>query len=321
MPLVPLDSPVLITNPTANQWGTINIGDYVSLPAGGITGVLLRIMNTRGEIGAWGLRMDGSLDTRYGYIGAVTMATAMIGCKSNKINIFFQHQYPSSFQFWIEGYTTGGYTFFSEAVDKSPATRGSWQDVDCSVLAPNAVALIFEYLSTDVRGLRKNGSTDNRTGGTGSYQHDIGLGFVGCDENKICEAYISAGSSNSLWLIGYVASSDTTLTMDTNGTAVTLPTAETYGDLEALPASAQMGVYEFTGSALRYFSIRKKGSTFESYACRSLRSTFIIQGNVDRLVEAKVSSLSGSSLYLLGYTTAASAMMGGGIGIGDCLIF
>jgi hypothetical protein len=104
-----------------------------------------------------------------------------------------------------------GLNFFTNAVDKTPATKDSYQDVDVSGdgVPEGASGAIFEIrISTSSTyltcSLRANGSSWSPANPNLTLLHVGGYAFIPLDANRVCEASVSAGVE--LWLIGYTGS-------------------------------------------------------------------------------------------------------------------
>jgi len=105
-----------------------------------------------------------------------------------------------------------GLNFFTNAVNKTPATKGSWQDVDVSGdgVPSGSSGVILELRGTAGGGnylnlkVRKNGSTFNPDYCRLDNDYVGGYAFVGIDANRIFEAYVDTGVE--IWLVGYTGS-------------------------------------------------------------------------------------------------------------------
>lgn len=98
-----------------------------------------------------------------------------------------------------------GFNFFTNGIDVTPSTTGSWVDVDVSAYIPEgSTGVILKIMNTGTAtynvGVRKNGSSDN----FGLYIPNTYArhAFVGVDSNRIFEAYIGS-TSVKIYLAGY----------------------------------------------------------------------------------------------------------------------
>ncbi len=95
--------------------------------------------------------------------------------------------------------------FFTNSIDVTPGVAGSWQDVDVSAYVPtDATGVIIQAYNSGATnyalGLRKKGSTDNRTQDLpGSRQT---WGYTGLDASRVFQAYIGS-TAFKLKLLGY----------------------------------------------------------------------------------------------------------------------
>lgn len=205
-----------------------------------------------------------------------------------------------------------GFTFFTNAIDKTPGTTNSWQDVDCSANIPSgSTGVILKIVNTsstvgDRAEVRKNGSSD-----------DIGLiivtqytryAFVGVDENRIFEAYI-ANTAFKIYLIGYT---DENVGFFTSAIDKTPGTTGSWQDVDVggdgVPSGATGVIcllYNSSGSTAYYGGVRKNGSTSEvSYGRLAAGSRFVYQlcgVDANRIFEARISNAA-FKVVLVGYT-------------------
>jgi len=286
----PLDE-VDATPETANEWTDVDVSAYVP---SGATGVILELVTT--DAYAVGLRKKGSTDNRTNAIYP-SHCWAAIGVDANRV---FQAYIGSTTQVVIAlcGYTMSGVTFFTNAYDKSISTVGAWTDIDCSAEAPNAIGLIFEVKegsSVKYMGLRKNGSSDDRTSQT--YNHSTFGAIIGCDESQVCEGYVSH-TWVKFFLVGYITDG---AVFNTNATDVSI-TKGGWKDLPALPAGANMGFIEVASPSDFLYGLNKKGAEgtywngyFHPWAFVACDDDGLIQGDI---------SNNNVDFFLVGYATA-----------------
>jgi hypothetical protein len=227
----------------------------------------------------------------------------MCGVDANRVcEVYVGH--TTRVDVYLVGYTTEGFVFFDNAVDKSLSATGAWTDIDCSTEAPSAVGLMFDVTSGLQRefGLRKNGSTDNRHVDMVASSHPAPTVFVGCDEAQIVEGYIEAPSVD-FWLCGYVTVA-AAITFNTNATDLSLTTTGEWTDLAALPEGATDAIIEVTVATLLSFGLRKNGSAEDNYWDTAYHSWAFIECDAGGVIEGKIEG-TGADFFLVGYTTAA----------------
>ena len=183
----------LTRNPPSNEtWCDLDLSDDVgSDPAIGA----LFIIDGTADANSCGLRMKGSTDDRtarpFGSAGAI------IGLDGNKICQNYRRGFDV--QFYLVGYIKSGAYFYTNAVDYSLSTTGSWTSLP-SPLPPDASGGFFEVLGAfeHYYGLRKKGSADTRTGEAHFHQWYC----AECDRAGGIEGYRS-GTSIEFYLVGY----------------------------------------------------------------------------------------------------------------------
>lgn len=150
-----------------------------------------------------------------------------------------------------------------DPTDVSPAIEGSWEDVDLSGSLPSgATGAIFHIINTDSDnqsiGLRKKGSTDDRT--SNLYAHSQVWGMIGVDENRYCQIYRGKKPEVKFWLVGYTTAG---VNFFTNGKDKSLAGAESWItiDLAADCPNAKAIIIEITTTTNYGYGFRKYGST------------------------------------------------------------
>jgi hypothetical protein len=298
--------PITPTEKTVDQasaWRDVDVSDIVP---SGATGVILHIVNTNAStVYALGIRKNGSTDARHPDFTQNAHLWAAIGVDDNRI---FEAYVGSTtyIDIYVVGYTKSGVTFITNAVNKTPSA-GSWQDINCSTEAPNAIGLFFEaYRNLGARqmGLRKNGSSDNRYG----YIYRRGWAVIGCDTSQICEGYIGETGENIAWyLIGYITDG---ATFNTNATDVSLSTTDSWTDLSALPSGAGMGFIEIqttntNTSTLYSYGLRKNGSSEDIYRYFGLHWWGIVECDDNQIIEGKIANVA-VDFFVVGYAEKAT---------------
>ncbi len=152
-------------------------------------------------------------------------------------------------------------------VDITPGSTG-WQDVDVSsyVDAGNTAGVIvlsvFDYYSADYVGIRKNGSTDNRTVVISS-QRTCSYHYIGVDSNDILEVYENAAGRIKYYLIGYVGNDEGSFF--TNGIDKKHATTGSWADIDISgdtgADTAKIAFFEMAVAAGNNRGIRQNGST------------------------------------------------------------
>jgi hypothetical protein len=293
-------TPVEVAVGATGSWQDVDVKAYVPSIA---TGVILHVVNTDiGDNHAVGLRKKGSTDDRTAEQDYISHCWAAIGIDANQV---FQAYVASTtyIDIYLVGYTTSGVTFFTNAYDKSLGATGSWQDIDCSSEAPNAIGLIFEVVGDPEleyqMGLRKNGSTDNRIAET--WGHNVFGVIVGCDESQVCEGYIQ-NANVDFFLVGYITEG---AVFNTNATDLSLGATGSWQDLAALPAGSVMGFIEVNSVSNDNYGLRKNGSDEEIYRYAYYHPWAFVECDANRVIEGKIEN-AGVDFFLVGYATAMS---------------
>ena len=203
-----------------------------------------------------------------------------------------------------------GFNFFTNVIDKTPGTAGSWQDVDVSGngVPSGATGVILKIVNTSATGraeARKNGSSDDF--GLNLPANYFRFAFVGLDENRVFEAYV--GNTNiKIYLIGYC---DENCGFFTNAIEKTVTADDTWRDIDAsgdIPAGATGAVcclYNDSTSTDYYVGIRKNGSisTLTRGRCTyNRRYTFQLCGVDGNRVFEGLRGNTAVHIMLIGYT-------------------
>ncbi len=198
---------------TAGSYQDIDI----SLDTGADTaiGAIFIVKNTVGTSHNYALRKNGSTDNRYLNVIANTTLGAMIGVDGSEI--CEMEIANTAVDAYLVGYVTAGAVFFTNAINKSTATVGSYVDVDITsdIGSDDANGAIVEWVTTDNStrnwALRRNGATyDNYLGS----RHLFGITAI--DSGDVFEQKISSAVMD-LYLVGYtLAGSPLALSSDEN---------------------------------------------------------------------------------------------------------
>jgi hypothetical protein len=205
---------------------------------------------------------------------------------------------------------------FVTYTDITPSTYNTWTDVDVSALVPSNAVMVMLYAKTVTNfgenfGVRKKGSTDNRITNLCGYAGGVPYhldAWIGLDENRVFQAYISKGAElwQSLWLKGYATDDD--VVMFDDGVDLS-PTINDYYDIDISAYVAEGddcigAIFEIdTGANNAYkFSIRKNGSSDDFFHRVLFHNAFLFVSPVDEgfVCEGKRDNTA-VKFYLLGY--------------------
>jgi hypothetical protein len=298
MSLVWID-PVEITPGAAVAWTDVDLSTY--LPAGA-SGAIFHAVNTYTIDYALGFRKNGSTDDRRGSLKSITHAWGMCGVDVNLVcEIYVGH--TTRVDVYLIGYTTEGFVFFDNAVDKSLSSTLAWTDIDCSTEAPSAIGLLFDVTSGLQRefGFRKNGSTDDHHFDIVASSHPAPTVLVGCDDAQIVEGYIEA-TAVDFWLCGYITAA-ANVTFNTNATDLSIGTTGAWTDLATLPVGATGAIIEITTPSALSFGLRENGSAEDIYGDATMHSWAFVECDANRVIEGKIESAD-VDFFLVGYSTA-----------------
>lgn len=203
-------------------------------------------------------------------------------------------------------------------VDITPATTDAWVDVDVSAyVSSNAkgVSIYAKSNNTSVGmafGLRKNGSTDDRTTilpTTGATNKAHTMGYIGLDEDKIFEVYLGASATYKITLV-LVGEFGNESEWFTNAYDKSLSSTATVVDIdissETNTDTATGGVFEIDviGGISDFFDffLRENGSTDDFYFGTSSHFSFgfICPVDASEICEGKIENTN-TNFYLVGY--------------------
>mgnify|MGYP001096114122 CR=1 FL=1 len=188
----------------------------------------------------------------------------VIGVDSNRI---FEAKIQSSdIKVWLVGYCDDNVVLFSNVIDKSTGTTGSWVDTNVSTdVSADATGVILKFINTLNNyytgcNVRKNGSTDNRTGGIHGLAREDRV--IGIDANKIFEQYIG-NTSIDCKLVGYTKPP---VTFFTNAIDKSLTATGTWTDIDLTSdtdPTADGAMWEISSGTSGAYKgeFRKNGST------------------------------------------------------------
>jgi hypothetical protein len=286
-------TPANVAPGTTGSWQAVDLSGSVPV---GVTGVILHVVCTAGNL-AFGARKNGSSDNRTGVILSGYHCWIAVGVDASRVLELYIAS--ADLDVYLVGYFGVEATFNTNGVDKSLSATAAWTDINCSANAPNATGLLFEVSGTSsdyAVGLRKNGSTDARTGM--SYEHIPFSGFIGCDASQVCEGYIG-NASVDFFLLGYTTAQHT---WNTNGTDASLGSTGSYQDLSALPAGAQSGIYNNHDAVFpNKFAFRKNGTAEDLYYRPRYDGWAWVECDASRIVEGKIETTN-MDFFVVGYS-------------------
>ncbi len=289
-------TPVDISPGSSGSWVDVNVSAYVP---SGTTGAILHIVNTGGAFDdfAIGLRKNGSTDDRTNWILHASHFWAMIGVDGSRIFEAYEQDHTKQ-KIYLVGYTKAGVTFKTNADDISLTEVGSYQGIDCSTEAPDAVAIIVEvHANILLFSLRKNGSTDERYGDCNKHSWAL----PGCDDSQIIEGKIESTGCD-FFLVGYVTFG---AGFRTNGADKSLTTINQWLDIDCsseAPDAVMLFFECFLHLGAENFGMRKNGSAEDIfYWCDQLPWAFVECDDAQK-VEGKIEDTD-VDFFLIGYTT------------------
>lgn len=287
--------PVEITPETSGSWQDVDLSAYIPTSA---TGVMLHFANSSTGSGySVGFRKNGSTDDRADNLYTNSHMCCAIGVDSQQI-VEIRVFSTTAIESYLVGYFEDESVFFTNATEKAPSSTNTWLDCDISGQTSDdtAIAAIWEIIQLSGLyncGLRKNGSTDNRTQ---CAHRDHSGAIIGVDENEVCELYRSS-TNVKFYLVGYIKSGAVFLT---NATDLSLSTTGTWLDLSALPSGAYGGFIEVHSSGTYRYGLRKNGSSEEIYRRVYRHLWFFVECDEDQIIEGKIEN-TGADFYLVGY--------------------
>lgn len=201
---------------------------------------------------------------------------------------------------------------FITPVEISPGSTG-WQDVDVSAYVPvGATGVILHCVNSSANnrafGLRKNGSTDNRTSNLQAVKHMWAA--IGVDSNRILEINLANVTDIDVYLVGYYTSD---AVFFTNATDKSLGSTGSWYDIDIsgdTGAYTAIGaIFEINGVASSYnYGLRKNGST-DNRAAQYVVSHncfgFVVGVDVSEICEGQIENVA-VDFFLVGYILSGS---------------
>lgn len=159
------------------------------------TGALAAIGFVRGSNDGFSCRKNGSTDDRVVEFGNFGYGGFLVGVDASKI--FEANTANGSDVVHVTGYVTANITTYTNGIDRTPGTTGSYQTL--SALPAGAIAGLYEVAAAGSSALRKNADSLDIYGTNGKVQRNH---VAQCDASRICEAKISA-SGVTIYEMGY----------------------------------------------------------------------------------------------------------------------
>jgi hypothetical protein len=297
-------TPVEVSPDVADAWTDCDVSAHIPSTA---VGVILRCTIIAGTSRPFGLRKNGSTDNRITTFLNNWQQCCFIGCDGGQIFEVWQGGTATDIDIRLVGYFEAADAhFFTNAIDKSTATTGSFVDVDITGdlqggdTAPKGAILEFVDVG-EAWGVRVNGSSDSRVRrGSG---HTWAM--VGVDAGDIFEQHIQSISVDC-FEVGYLKSTANFTFVDP-GVADDPASADTWLDL-ATVTGARGILYEqiTTNDTPRVMGFRKNGSS-EALLFRSRHEQFLVEADGSGIVEGYQDETGFSDFWRIGYVTTPSA--------------
>lgn len=155
------------------------------------------IAGTQGYV--YGFRKNGSTDDRKLSLNSFATIGVIIGCDGSQVCEGWAD--TSTIDFYLTGYVTDGATFYTNALDRSLGSTGTW--IDLTALPANTGmgfynVHAFTHPGSYEYGLRKNGSSENLY----EVAARMNWAFVECDSSWTVEGK-TGHTSVDFYLIGY----------------------------------------------------------------------------------------------------------------------
>jgi len=197
-------------------------------------------------------------------------------------------------------------------VEVSHSTDAAWTDNDVSAhisgAATGVILHVFNNTATNYDfGLRKNGSTDNRTP-----EMDLSTHYwaeIGVDGSGIFESYVEVAANIDVYVVGY---HEDDAVFFTNAIDKTAAGADAFEDIDISSDTggdtAIGAIFEVSipTNGARRFAFKKKDSTDDFYTNATNTQWVVIGVNGSEICEQKILDLTGTGLtntFLTGYIT------------------
>ncbi len=297
-----IDPPVDVSPSTASTWEDVPVATWVPV---GATGVIVQFVATPSDR-VYGIRENGSTDTwmiSHETAQLNSIGFLMTGLDSNRI--FEVYAEDTAIKTYLVGYTMPGVTFFTNAIDKSLSTTGSYQDIDISADtgAETAIGALITIRNTSGSAsfaLRMKGSADDHYKEIKARKASTAL--IGVDGSEVCELKIGSTSLDA-YLVGYVTDGAVFLT---NGVDKSTATTGSYVNVDI---TADIGTDDANGAILELvsqsnasleFALRKEGATYD-YNGVTKHEWGIVSIDDNNLFEQHIET-DNKDIFLVGYT-------------------
>lgn len=193
------------------------------------------------------------------------------------------------------------------AVDVSPVVGAVWKTVDVSAYVPagaTGVILHLNWAGWDFLGLRKKGSTDDRTDKMGGHC----WAMIGIDSNRQFECY-GGGGAGTVWLVGYTA---TGVVFFDNAYEKVPAAFNAWQDIDvSVECPNAIGVIvemeDVSGGAGVWATVRKNGSALDTKSGEIRNHLWEVAGcDGAQIFETYISSPPASKLFVVGYITSGA---------------
>ncbi len=296
--------PFEITNlvSTANSWQDADLGDYLPSDA---TGAILHVRNTDSvDPTAFGWRKNGSTDARQEGVFDFSHLWYAVPVDTNQIVELYIGDL-TELDVYLVGYFKDEAHFFTNAPDKSTATRG-WTDVDISgdtVGGDVAIAAIAEINNVSTTfygaGARNDGETRNDTASC-PYKCSAIVGVT----SEIYEQYISNAFVDH-YLTGYFTKGGT---FYATAQDYSLGSTGSWQDLSTLPTGALGGFFDADNANGVDYGLRKNGSTEDWSNYHIVRHHWgYVEADLDYKIEGYIGSTA-IDFFLTGYATSSEPL-------------
>ncbi len=282
-----------VTPAVAGSWQDVDVSSVIGA---GATGVVLQIDENGGLLG---LRKKGSTDNR---VKPTYHGWAVIGLDTNGE---FQAYVTAGAAIYLVGYTDSSWTFNTNADDVTLGASGAWTDIDVSVQAPGATGVIIEAVSSagvaKNVGLRKNGSTDNRTNTIYNNSHFFAV--TGVDGSQILEGFTNAPISVDFFLIGYVTGG---ATFATNADDKSLVGINSWTDIDAsveAPGATHLIFEVISPGTTTVYGFRTNGSSESVLEAAWYHQWVVVKCDNNQIVEGYIGNVA-IDFFLVGYVTS-----------------
>lgn len=295
-----VEPPVELTIGVDEEWTDIDVSALVSARATVVQLLCVNLYATTTIIPTY-FRKKGSTDAYLTGVYGNSQKVQRVGLDDNKVFQAYTNLY-SQMQVLLIGYFEAEAVWFTNAVNITPGSAASWEDVDITAqLAagdPCVAAMVLYTNPSGNAGFRVNGSTDDRY----MYEYSFPHAIVGVDAGNVFEAKLaSISGSYKLYLLGYLRGG---AVFNSNAVDVSLGTKDLWTNLAALPAGALAGIYEAYSTFITTYGLRPEGSTTEILKRGAMHSWPVANCDDAGLVEHRISDTR-QDMYLSGYLEPA----------------